>query len=152
MTPLSSARPWLRGAAILMLAVFAVACGGDDRSAPPSTATLEATTTPAPEPSGRIMASIQASCRAVGQTVELRVSYSARTLGDTLLSRVRLQVDDRTVEDSGPLSQAEYRRVFTLAVEGSSRHSARLIAEAPGAVTPIVSSAVTCSAAPGPRL
>ena len=147
--------------ALLTVALLAAACGGATGSSPVATAeptkTPAATATPEPTETGpaRVRASIEASCRVGAGQGEIVVRYGAVAEGSTLLSRVRLLIDEKVSEDSGVLSQKEYRRIATLPVAPGTRHSYGVIAEAPGAPPASVRSIIQCPAAPtpaGPRL
>jgi len=144
----------------LLTAALLAACAGAG-SSPAATAepteTPAATATPEPTETGpaRVRASIEATCRVGSGQGEIVVRYGAAAEGSTLLSRVRLLIDEKVSEDSGSLSQREYRRIATLPVTPGTRHSYGVIAEAPGAPPASVRSIIQCPAAPtpaGPRL
>jgi len=147
--------------ALLTTALLA-ACAGAGSSPPAATeeatrSVPTATVTPEPTETGpaRVRASIEASCRVGSGQGEIVVRYGAVAEGSTLLSRVRLLIDEKVSEDSGSLSQKEYRRIATLPVAPGTRHSYGVIAEAPGAPPASVRSIIQCPAAPtpaGPRL
>ena len=140
-------------ALLLSGALIAVACGGGGDK-PAATATPEPTPTAQVVESGpgQVRASLEATCRVSQEKAELIVTYGARAEGGARLSRVRLLLNNQTVEDTGPLSQAEYRRVATLAVAPGGTYVYQVLAESPGLVGPSARSSITCPGRPTPTL
>lgn len=151
----------LRGAALLpaLAAALILACGrGEAPSAPtpPPTPVAESATPAATEtgPPG-VRSVMQATCSTSLDGSQIKVTYSARAEGGTLLSRVRLLIDGRLREDSGPLSQKEFAWVATFPVQAGVEHIYQVVAEAPGSPPASVRSTVKCPgppvSTPGPR-
>jgi hypothetical protein len=132
---------------LLIVALLAAACSDGDEPQPAATPVAEATQRAGGATTVR--ASVEAVCRAGPFGAELEVRYGGRAEGAARLSRVRLFVDDRLREDSGPLDQESYLRIATFDVEAGSRHTYRVTAEAPGAAPASIGGAIGC---PRPRL
>ena len=148
-------RPFF-AAAFLAAAAFIACSGGDDQTPQPPTEQAPTSTGPATNSGqGQVGVSLEARCVVSQERAELIVTYGARAEGGARLSRVKLLVNNQQIEDSGPLSQAEYRRVATIQAEAGRTYSYQVVAESPGLVAPAPRSFVTCpqppTPTPGPR-
>jgi hypothetical protein len=157
-----AARSGLVGA-LLLIALLLVGCGRDGRDghadASPTAAATTTAASPSPAPADgptQVSVTFEASCRVdpAGKT-EVEIRYTARTQGEAILSRVRLIVNGREFEDSGPLSQREYRRIATVPGQPGQTYVYQIVAEAEGAQPPRFQSIVQCPQPPtptGPRI
>jgi hypothetical protein len=152
---------------LVTFSALVVACG-DSTALPTHTPAAPEPTATAPADEGagagssssssasanQVAVRVEAVCR-IGPdgTGELEVRYSASAQGEVNLARVRLMVNGREADDSGPLSQKEYRRIATLRGEAGERYTYQVVVQAPGALPPNVQGSIQCPPppTPGPR-
>lgn len=142
---------------LLLVAVvlLGAACGGSgsEATSPEGEPTAPATATsgPAQTGSGDVRVTFEAVCRIdFNGRGEIDIRYSARVEGTANLTRVRLIVNGVEVEDSGPISQKEFRRIATIPGQAGQSYTYQVVADAPGAHSPRVQSIVQCPLPPTP--
>jgi hypothetical protein len=137
----------------LTLAAGLVACTGA-ATLPADTPLPEATATPTTDrvALGAVRAAVNARCDLNQLGAEMTITYSAQAAGGAQLSRVRLSVNGRVVEDTGAIVQNDLARVMTVPVSPGSLHFYQVVAEASERPVTVARDAIRCPAAsPGFR-
>ena len=144
---------------VLLSAVLALACSvlacADKPSTPLGVAGSEPGGAPviatqaaeAPAP-GIVRATLEASCRIGEYSAEVDLDYRARGEGSTVVTRVRLVINERVEYDSGAMSEQDLWGNQRVPVAAGRRYNVVLIAESAGSPSTSASSNVRCPAGP----
>jgi hypothetical protein len=138
----------------VLLAGLSLACGSSGATvnkgiSEAQEAALVATQSPdqSREP-GRLRATLEASCRLGEYSAEMDLDYRARGEGESLVTRVRLLINDRVELDTGQMSEPDWWGNRTVKVVAGRRYMVQLVADSPGAPSTSARSNVRCPIAP----